>query len=197
MSCVTKGSVDVTHPVNDVTDASMMSDDVLASYVSAIESGFARAAGLSEDTLWTREMVKDRLEDAIKLVHRTAGRVGPKGYGSAMPAYLYSELDLWYQATQTDEERSKGDRSRNRVVPPPTFQQIREADEALEWPMRYVPNEVIRGGLNLWMLSRAVRVPFSRMMKVRGIAERTGVHRRDRAVALIVYGLSIDGVVCR
>lgn len=146
---------------------------------------------------WSREIVFDRIEAAIKLVQRATGRVGPKGYGSAMPAYLYSQLDLWYQQTQTDEEREKGDFARNRVVRPATTHEIALAEEALEWPKRYVGDENARAALHLWMLSCAVRVPFKKVLHRRGIAQRTGIHRRDRAIALIVYGLVIDGVEVR
>ena len=191
---VTECAVDVTLADDDVTEADRrLPDDILNGIVSAIENGYAAKEGLAEETLWTREMVMDRLEAAIRLVHATAGRVGPRGYGSSMPAYLYSELDLWYQATQTAEERRLGDNARNRTRRPATREEIRQADEALQWPTRYVEHEVVRQGLHLWMLSRALRTPFNRVLKVRGIAQRTGIHRRDRAVALVVYGLTLEG----
>ncbi len=149
---------------------------------------------MTDDILWTRDIVMERLEEAIKLVHRTAGRVGPRGYGSSMPAYLYSELDLWYQQTQTDEERAKGDFERNRVRRPATVEQIRDAEEALQWPMRFVQHEPTRKALLLWMLSRAIRLPFKRILMARDVAQRTGIDRRDRGLALIVLGLMTEAI---
>lgn len=146
---------------------------------------------------WTRDIVEARLKSAIKLMQRTTGRVGPKGYGSAMPAYLYSEIDLWYQQTQEEEERRKGDHERNRVHLAATTRDIAMMEEALDWPRRYVANEVVRASLHLWLLSCAVRVPFKRVLKGKGIAQRTGIHRRDRAIALVVYGLVLDKVPVR
>ena len=186
---VTKTARDEAERASAVTPLpGEMSFDLLISYVQTIEG-----APDGEWGGWTRDLVMDRLEAAIQLCQRTAGRVGPRGYGSSMPNYLYSEIDLWYQATQTEEERRRGDRSRNRVVRPATTEQIRLADEALTWPARFVQSEPVKLSLNLWMLSKAVRVPFSRILRERGIPTRTGVHRRDRAVALIVYGLTIEG----
>lgn len=187
---VTKPAGSVTEPADDVTGAAChLPDDVLNGMVSAIEQGYAAGADLADEDVWTRELVMDRLEEAIKLVHRTAGRVGPRGYGSSMPAYIYSELDLWYQQTQTDEERAQGDFERNRVRRPATTEQIRQAEEALEWPRRFVAHEQTRKALLLWMMSKALRVPFKQVLKTHGIAHRTGIARRDRAVAVIVYGL--------
>lgn len=181
--------VPVSRETVPVPPAEDMSFAVLIATVSAYEAQF----GADQD--WSRDAVEERLEDAIKLAHRTAGRVGPRGYGSAMPAYLYSELDLWYQQTQEAEERSKGDRQRNRIVRSATTHEIAQMEQALEWPKRYVTNEVVRKALHLWMLSKAVRVPFKRVLKSRGIAQRTGIDRKDRAIALIVYGLVADKVL--
>lgn len=182
-------NVPAPHQDGSATLAEEMSFAVLIATVSAYEAQF----GADQD--WSRDAVEERLEDAIKLAHRTAGRVGPRGYGSAMPAYLYSELDLWYQQTQEAEERSKGDRQRNRIVRSATTHEIAQMEQALEWPKRYVANEVVRKALHLWMLSKAVRVPFKRVLKGRGIAHRTGIDRKDRAIALIVYGLVADKVL--
>lgn len=189
MSRVTNGAVNVTLPGEDVTSDE---NEALLRAVEAIEMGCGADVGLTDQAEpWTREMVMDRLEEAIKLVHRTAGRVGPRGYGSSMPAYLYSELDLWYQQTQTDEERARGDFERNRVRRPATREQIRLAEEALEWPVRFVAHEPTRKALLLWMMAKALRVPFIRALKERGVPQRTGITRRDRAISVIVYSLSL------
>lgn len=187
MSRVTNIANDVTFSGDDVTPEE---NDALLKAVEAIEMGCGADVGLTgEAEPWTRELVMERLEEAIKLVHRTAGRVGPRGYGSSMPAYLYSELDLWYQQTQTDEERARGDFERNRVRRPATREQIRQAEEALEWPMRFVENVHTRKALHLWMMAKAVRVPFSSALKSQGMALRTGIARRDRAIAVIALRL--------
>ncbi|MDQ0510919.1 hypothetical protein [Ancylobacter amanitiformis] len=143
---------------------------------------------------WTRELVMDRLADAIRLVHRTVSRPGPKGFGRSMPDYEYSGLDLWFQSTQEAWEREHGDFERNRPKIGATSAEIVAADVALAWVPRFVPQEHVRRALNTWLLAKATRRPWTKVTKELGLVHRTAIARRDRAVALIVYGLTTEAI---
>lgn len=179
MARVTNFEMDVTEDDEGVTDADV------GAVAALVASG---PPGIGEE--WDVEAVKDRLVEAIKLVQRTTRRAGPGGYGRAMPDYEYSGIDLWYQQTQEAWEREHGDRERNRPMISATSDEIREADEALAWIPRFVPLEHVRRALNTWLLAKATRRPWKKVTKELGLVHRTAIARRDRALALIVYGLT-------
>jgi len=179
MGRVTKFQQDVTLYDDDVTP--VMTMDELADAIDAASAG--------DETEWSRELVMERLEDAICLVHRTVSRAGPKGFGSAMPEYEYSDIDRWWQMTQTAEERERGDFERNRPKIGATSDEIQAADQALAWVQRFVPDERERRALNSWLLAKATRRPWKKVTKDLGRNHRTAISRRDRAIAHIVFGL--------
>jgi hypothetical protein len=168
-------------------------DDVTPLDTSAIQAALAES-GMELDEECSRDQVMLRLEEAIRLVHRTTGRVGPKGYGQAMPDYAYSNLDLWYQHTQEAWEREHGDFERNRPTIGATRQEIAEADEALAWIPRFVTEERYRKALNSWLLAKATRRPWTKVTKRAGMVHRTAISRRDKAITLIVFGLTIEAI---
>lgn len=181
MARVTNFEIDVTEDDEGVTNADV------GAMAALVASG---PPGIGEE--WDVEAIKDRLVEAIKLVQRTTRRAGPGGYGRAMPDYEYSGIDLWYQQTQEAWEREHGDRERNRPTISATSNEIREADEALAWIPRFVPLEHVRRALNTWLLAKATRRPWKKVTKELGLVHRTAIARRDRALALIVYGLTIE-----
>lgn len=181
MQSVTIADFDVTDDDEGVTEAE-------TSAMAAIVAG--GPPGIGEE--WDVDLVKDRLVDAIRLVQRTAGRVGPRGHGRTMPDYEYSSIDRWYQQTQEAWEREHGDRERNRPTIGASAEEIREADEALGWIPRFVSLEQVRRALNTWLLAKATRRPWKKVTKELGLVHRTAIARRDRALALIVYGLTVE-----
>lgn len=180
----------VTHSDLLVTDDG---DDVTPLDTSAIQTAIAES-GFEIDEECSREAIMDRLSDAIRLVHATAGRAGPRGFSRTMPDYDYSQIDIWWQQTQTAWEREHGDYERNRPTIGATRQEIAEADEALAWIPRFVPEERYRKALNSWLLSRALKKPWTKIAKRAGMNIRTARSRRDKAVAMIVYGLALEAI---
>lgn len=142
------------------------------------------------EEFWTPDIVRGRLDEAIKLVHRTTGRFGPRQYGTAMPATLTDWAD-WLAQIETGE-LGKGN-NRSRV--PATAAQVSRAEEAIAWPMTYLrpwpgPLRV----LNMHLVSKAYRLPFSRVCKGAGIPLATAKRARSKAFSIISQGLARDGV---
>lgn len=131
-----------------------------------------------------------RLAEAIRLIERTTGPAGPRGYVRAMPDYEYSALDLWYQAMQSAAEIETGRRSRNRVRLGAAADEIAQADDALRWPRQYVRYEDRRRALMLWLRSRAEDVSFKGLIARSGLAHRTVIRHRDEALDAIVEALN-------
>lgn len=147
---------------------------------------------------WTREIVEERLVEAIRIAQRSTGRVGPRGFGSGMPAYMHTAGELFAQQVMQDEEDALKDvLDRNRGRMPPSTAQVSLAEQALRWPIEYVADEGERKAIGLWLLAKAVRRPWKALAKRRGINERTAGRRRDRAIGRIVIGLTKAGIEAR
>lgn len=149
------------------------------------------------DFAWSPEVVEMRLKEAIRVTQRTAGRVGPKIFGSAWPEYQYDWADRLAQQGRTDEEKAEDARERNRARINYTAAQVSAADEALAWVERYVENEHQRKALCLWMYAKAVGRPWQAMAKRRGMNVETAKRRKSRAIHSIIVGLVRDGVTGR
>ena len=137
---------------------------------------------------WSGDLVEERLIFAIRLVQRTAGRTGPRGFGNSMPPVLREWSDLiGVEAEPADVGK--------RVYLSATPRQVTLADAALAWLPHYLsprPNEL--AAINLWLLAKAVRRPWQALARKRGIAVPTAKDRKARALSLIVQGLIKDGV---
>lgn len=145
---------------------------------------------LSPDSAWTPDLVRGQLKEAIRLVQRIGGRVGPKTYGNSMPAHLVEWADMLAQV-ETGELHKDG----NRIRLGATSRQVTDMESALSWPGRYCASEPgPLGVLNIWLRSVAQRVPFSRACKAAGIPVSTAKRARSRALTLIAIGLTHDGV---
>lgn len=132
---------------------------------------------------WTKEIVLDRLADGIKIVHRTAGRVGPKAFGNAMPTFL----------VHLDEELGKVWHESEPVRLPPSARQITLAEEACEWPTRFVEDLRVREAIQIWMMAKAIGRPWQKLAVARGWSKETAKRYKDRAVFHIVVGLQACG----
>lgn len=133
---------------------------------------------------WTPDLVKAELAEAIKVVMRTVGRVGPRGYGSGMPTFLV-DLDRELGGWKPVEDPRR----------PPPAAVISRADAVIRWPIEYLgawdgPRVVLR----IWLAAKATRRPWSRLLKAKGIPKTTAERARDKAFAVIAAGLNRDGV---
>ncbi|PZU95503.1 MAG: hypothetical protein DI527_00410 [Chelatococcus sp.] len=129
---------------------------------------------------WTKEIVLERLAEGIKIVHRTAGRTGPRAFGNGMPTFLVF----------LDEELGKGYHESEPVRLPPSARQIKLAEEACEWPARFVADLRVREALHIWMAAKALRRPWQKLAEQRGWAKETAKRYRERAIYQVVTGLS-------
>lgn len=184
LQSVTDDDGSVTETVIDVTNERIVWMDGLPR--------FARTMRQHEpDPVdWTPDLVRERLEEAIKLVQRSAGRVGPAGYGSTMPDYMPEWGDL---LIQVDAGNIHDDGNRIRLGA--TAAQVSAMERALRWPIEYLlPYDQPRKLLLSWMNCRAQRRPWSVHLKRQGIALATAKRQRSRALGLIAIGLTMDGV---
>lgn len=143
--------------------------------------------GLPENAV---DIIRDRLQFAVRLIERTAGRVGPKQYGNSWPPMMREFADLVAQEEAQEGER---DREQNRIVLQPTARQITQAEEALTW-RRYVTEAQALAALNIWLRCKALRIRSWQKEAVRrGFSRETAKRRLTRAFVLIAVGLSREG----
>ena len=152
--------------------------------IGIIGAAPARPAPRVDDPEWTKEVVLDRLAEGIKIIQRVSGRVGPRAYGNAMPTFL-AHLD----------EELRGWTAPEPFRIPPSARQIRLAEEACDWPVRYVEDRRVREALHIWMAAKAFRRPWQKLAERRGWAKETAKRYRERAIYLIVTGLEASGAV--
>ena len=134
--------------------------------------------------LWGPATVRTRLIEAAQIVIRTAGRVGPKGYGSGLPAEMIEAMGM---GTDADRGRVTINYSPRRVT---------LAEQANAWVEKYLADQPgMRRVLALFVVCRAYRRNFSAEVKRRGWSRSTAYMRRDQALRVIAAGLNQDQVV--
>lgn len=129
-------------------------------------------AGVAQDKRpieWTPDLVKRRLSDAAEHVERMERRVDPRGSEPRRP-----------------DRRRRGGAS---------AAEIRRAEQALEWPMRYLAGrEDEREVLSCWLWCEAKNQSFSYWFRSVANCRGTANRRRDKAFAIIADGLRADRV---
>lgn len=134
-----------------------------------------------------REEVVERLVLAAKVAERTGGRVGPRGCATVWPEYSNEPTE----APDDDEDDAPPERFSA------TAEQVAQADEAMMWAMRFVPDDRERQALAWWLQCKARRRKWSKLLRALGIASGTARHRVDRAIYSITVGLVRAGVVLK
>lgn len=148
---------------------------------------------------WSTDLVRERLEEAFRLVNRTGGRVGPAGYGTTMPAYVHEWGDLIGQA-----EEGTLHEGGNRIRLGATAADVSAMERTLDWRMTYLVNHPkalhwLDRHLD-WIAAgkrdrRNRRCTFSEIVKADGSASLASAKRwRNQALTLISLGLTQDGV---
>jgi hypothetical protein len=144
---------------------------------------------------WTPALVRARLEDAMRIVTRLAGSVGPKEFGSAMPDVTEAiPLGQMVQMLAAGTLRTQSGQPSHSAL----SHEISCCEEAIYWPAKYLaawpgPRRV----LHLWMSARARRQPWGRALRRAGLPRSTAKDARERAFKLIAQGLQKDGVPIR
>lgn len=138
----------------------------------------AMSPNVPEDVpLWTPDLVKKALAQAVRFAAVAAGATGPRAMGSVNLGY---ELEYKEQAA-----RALG----------LTAAEVTRLEDALLWQMRYLsqlpgPATVLKH----WLRAKATRRPFGAAIKSNGWAARTAHRSVDRALGRIAIGLNADGV---
>lgn len=133
------------------------------------------------------DIVRERLTMAAKVIERTAGRVLPKGAGTAWPSIVRTIEEVQELEAEMAEE------DKPRITFPPTAKQITQAEEAMFW-RKYVTEAQALSALNIWMRCKALRIRSWQKEAVRhGFSRETAKRRLARAFFLIAVGLVQDG----
>lgn len=106
---------------------------------------------------WTAAHVMVRLVHAFETLFRLRVRIGPAGYGSGWPQYVYTGADLNAQEESADEDaKHRNKYATTDVHLPPSAHDVTLMDEALAWPVRFLGhrrhNRVLIVG---WAMRRA------------------------------------------
>jgi hypothetical protein len=149
--------------------------------------------GLHPDQVWTVDMVRDELVDAVRLCSRIGGRTGPSQKGSGWPETLKEWSDLLAQVETNEVGKDQGRRPLSA-----TRAQISRMERAIRWQSTYLAgdqHEGLRRVLAVWLRCKARRgATFRDAIKRRGWSPATAYRCRDRALLVIALGLMVDGV---
>lgn len=146
---------------------------------------------------WDADLVKRRLQEAVRGCERLAGRIGPSRKSGFWPDMTVEfadqvammgtkELDAFYRAKNRAQRGGLGDREISRI------------EEAIQWPLRYLSADAFeneRQALKVWVWCEAKDESFSRFFVIACRHRSTALRRRDRAFDLILDGLLADGVL--
>ena len=135
-------------------------------------------------TRWTPEQVQSRLIEAMVVISKTAGRIGPKQFGAAWPAIMLEFQDyLGYDHVQYMKDR-RGDIQREADR---TFSSIElsRADESMNWASRYLAaGPVMADAIQLWAMCKALHIKIERVLRARcKVADRLRTARAAEADA--------------
>ncbi len=128
------------------------------------DDGFGGRLDAIRDGLWTPEMVGERMIEAIDVLHRSVGRVGPRRVGNGWPAFVREWEDLLDEDSWRNHQES-----RSELRPPPDRFAVSRSDHALEWLNRFLLELPLqRDALWLWAAGQALGrdvEPFLRKRK--------------------------------
>ena len=145
-------------------------------------------------SLWLPVMVDERIVDAVRLVQKIGGPVGPKVLGRGWPAVSQimddletaGAIDVEGLPVEADETRP----SRVQLSP----RRVSELEAALYWPAQYLgEHKGCRNVFALWLRCKAHRRNFRKACSKAGWSEATAKRRRWQASTLIAIGLMRDG----
>ncbi|WP_102225188.1 hypothetical protein [Acidimangrovimonas sediminis] len=162
--------------------------------------GQRKAAAIEaiEAETWTPELVRDRMLEALRWARYAGGRVGPRGFGSAIPAFV-ATLDDHLSEGWGLPEIAGDDRPSERVVRiRPTPAQVDAHLAALHWTADHLVGDHagLARVLNLWLCCRVYKISFEKQLQRRGstMARGHAYRLRDRALSVIAQRLDAGGV---
>jgi len=156
-------------------------------------------------TKWDTLLVKERLVEMMQVLNRLPARIGPRAYSNSMPRHLYDSDDLRGQREFFDLRQYARvaaievmTRNRNRVRVMPSAAEITRAEEAMEWPMRYLKlkeKSVLAEAVCLGALWTMAGDDVVAACKRVAISRRTFYRRQDLGLYIIAIGLTRDRVL--
>jgi len=139
--------------------------------------------------------VKRRLIDAAELIERTSRAAGPsRKMTSWVDWQLFrgvTDFERNAMAEGLKEGTRQPDRGINRAA---GAREIAAAEDAMQWPIRYVAGDGERRALALWIFCDLTGAPFGRLSPKIAGSRGTAYRRLDKALSRIVAGLHGDGV---
>jgi len=126
--------------------------------------------------------VMDRLIEAYVTLRRMpAGRLGPTSYGNAWPEMREEWSDLVSRLKSPDSTQ-KGRSSS--PLPPPN--QVSRMEEALEWPMKFLPDRPNdRMFIINYAAARSAKMPVKSIAHVLGITRQHLLRVRKRKLTVL------------
>lgn len=160
-------------------------------------AGEAAVRDMETGEVWSAALVKGRLREAAQ-VSETWPEDRPRFRSGVWPVFEpeYGEFARAVEAAKRGElQRDQARQNRARVAP--SRRMIARAEEALEWPWRYLsaPEHVEeRSLLKLWMFAEAKGYFWEEALAYAARPKRTANRRRADAFELICAGLLRDGI---
>ena len=132
---------------------------------------------------WTPLLVQDAAVSAVKWLDDAVGRVGPKGFRSALPRWvptLEERIAEGWGPPEPDDEDP-----RLQLVASP--EEIARHHFALSWVALYLrPIDVeMARATNAWLAAKARRRSFPRIVKERGLRRTYAYTLKDRGLSVI------------
>lgn len=144
---------------------------------------------------WTHETVKRRMIEAAELIERTSRSAGPSRKITAWIDWQLFRGVSDFERNAMAEGIRAGTRAPDRgVYRGAGAREIAEAEAALEWPIRYIPDDGERRVLAFWIFCDLRNAPFGQLSPKIAGSRGTAYRRLDRALGRIVAGLHGDGV---
>jgi len=144
---------------------------------------------------WPPDLVEARLIEAVQFAARTAGRAGPAGIGSAMPDFIPTLEDFlaegWVLPDPPDEDEDDDEPQRA-----PTASEVTQLLAALNWVADMLaPDQPGRArAVNAWVFAKAYNIPFSRVIRQRGMSRSFAYTLRDQGLSVLSQRLQEQGV---
>ena len=144
---------------------------------------------------WTPEHVLKRILEAFETLAKLPPDRGPKAFGNGWPAYVHDWADLLAQAEQTEFERKKRQRARNRVREHASAEDLRRMDIVLGWisDLAKVDDGLCRV-LQRWARLRSTGRSVKGWCAKTGLSFQVFYRQRDKGVLAIIVRIGGSAV---
>lgn len=144
---------------------------------------------------WTPDHVARRLVDAFATLDRLPRPRGPRAAGNHWPSHRVEWADQLAQAELPDVEKRERARLRvNALIRPPSGQEIKKMDEALEWLRVLRARDAgLAELLSFWALYAARKRSVRAICRLRNWKPPTFYYQRGRALDLLAMWLESEG----